>query len=207
MSFTFRDFGRRRRAGERVCAVFAGREKFNDNARVATGEVGPLNQYGGGVPGAPNGGRRRRRACAVHIFRGGARRAAPLWRGGRRRTPPPSSCLRVSTARKPGDLRERSHRRQRTADHDAHTTAVVIVTAVVVAVVVVKVVSAAAVTRIIHRTRRIGFVIFPKIFFRPNPLAGSETRSQDVRWTPSSSFDFFFFWRDFLYPFSFPTIM
>lgn len=122
VSFTFRDFGRRRRAGERVCAVFAGREKFNDNARVATGEVGPLNQYGGGVPGAPNGGRRRR-ACAVHIFRGGARRAAPLWRGGRRRTPPPplpppSSCLRVSTARKPGDLRERSHRRQRTADHD-----------------------------------------------------------------------------------------
>jgi len=158
--------------------MFAGREKFNDNARVATGEVGPLNQYGGGVPGAPNGGRRRRRACAVHIFRGGARRAAPLWRGGRRRTPPPpSSCLRVSTARKPGDLRERSHRRQRTADHDAHTTAVVIVAAVVVAAVVVKVVSAAAVTRIIHHTRRIGFVIFPKIFFRPNPLAGSEIRS------------------------------
>lgn len=133
-----------------VCALFAGREKFNDNARaVATGEVGPLNQYGGGVPGAPNGGRRR--ACAVfRVFRGGARRAAPLRRGGRRRTPPPppppSSCLRVSTARMPGDLRERSHRRQRTADHDAHTTTVVavVVAAVVVVAIVVKVVSVAA---------------------------------------------------------------
>jgi len=39
-----------------VCTVLAGREKFIDNARaVAAGEVGPLNQYGGGVPGAPNG--------------------------------------------------------------------------------------------------------------------------------------------------------
>lgn len=132
-----------------MCTVFAGREKFNDNVRVVVaGEVGPLNQYGGGVPGAPNGGHRR--ACAVfHVFRGGARRAAPLRRGGRRRMPPPppppSSCLWVSTARMPGDLRERSHRRQRTADHDAHTNTVFVVVVIVVAVVEI-VVSAAAVT-------------------------------------------------------------
>jgi len=129
---------------------------------VAAGEVGPLNQYGGGVPGAPNGGRRR--ACAVfRVFRGGA---PPLRRGGRRRTPPPSSCLGVSTARMPGDLRERSHRRQRTADHDAHTTTVVVV---VVAVVVI-VVSAAAVTyNISPHSSNWFFAIFPRNIQSSNP--------------------------------------